>query len=158
MWEELRETEHLVEGSCRSRQSSFGFGKEVALAVHHLHAKTSRVGMGVHEVEALGKSIVLHHRVGIEQEHILACRNADGLVIGTAEANVFLVGDDLYLGELLCQHLQRSINRVVVNNKHFSLNALQCSTHRSKALLQEILDVVVDDDDGKLHTINIGQK
>ena len=110
MWEELRETEHLVEGSCRSRQSSFGFRKEVALAIHHLHAKTSRIGMGVHEVEAFGESVVLHHRVGVEQEHILACRDADGLVVGTAEANVFLVGDDLNLGELLCQHLQRSIN------------------------------------------------
>ena len=150
---EFAKAEHLIERRGWRRQSTLRLGQELSLAVHHLHAKASRIGMAVHEGDTFRESVVLHHRVGVEEQDILARRDADGLVVGAAEAHIFLVGDDLHLGELLGQHLQRSIDGVVVDHKHLALDTLHGAAHRVQALLKEILDVVVDDDDGKFHTL-----
>ena len=104
--EELGEAKHLVERRGSRGQSAFRLGQELSLAVHHLHAEAARVGMAVHEGDALREGVVLDHRVGIEEKHILARRDADGLVVGLGKADVVLVGDDLHLGKLLRQHFQ----------------------------------------------------
>ena len=151
MWEELGQAKHLVERCLRRGQSTFRLRQKLSLAVHHLHAETASIGVAVHEGDAFRESIVFHNRVGIEEQYILACRDADGLVVGFRETDILLVGDDLHLRELLRQHLQRAIDRVVVDDKHLPFDALHGATHRIEALFEEILDVIVDDDDREFH-------
>ena len=150
--EELGQTAHLVESRLGSRQATLRLRQKLSLAVDHLHAESARVGVAVHKGETLRKGVVLHHRIRVEKQHILARRDADGLVVGPAEAHILLIGDDLHLGKLLRQHLQRAVNRVVVDDKHLPLNALQGATHRIQALLEEVLDVIVNDDNREFHT------
>ena len=151
MWEELGQAKHLVERCLRRGQSTFRLWQKLSLAVHHLHAETASIGMAVHECDAFRESVVFHHRVGIEEQYILARRDADGLVVGFRETDILLVGDDLHLRELLRQHLQRAVDRIVVDDKHLPFDALHGATHRIKALFEEILDVIVDDDDREFH-------
>ena len=154
MWEKLAEAEHLIERRGRRRQAAFRFGQELSLAVDHLHSEATRVGMAVHEGDALREGVVFHHRVGVEEQDILARRLPDGLVVGLCKAHIVLVGDDFHLGKLLRQHLQRAVYGVVIDNKHLALDALHSATHRVQALFEEVLDVIVDDDDRELHALH----
>ena len=149
--EEFGQTEHLVKRRLRRRQTALRFWQELPLTVHHLHTETACIRMAVHEGDTFREGIILHHRVGIEEQHILACRNPNRLVVCLCKTDIVLVGDDLHLGKLLRQHLQRAVNGVVINDKHLPLDALHGAAHRVKALFEEILDVVVDDDDREFH-------
>ena len=149
--EELGQTKHLVERRFCCRQTTLRLGQELTLAVDHLHAEATCIGMAVHEGDTLREGVVLHHRIGIEQENVLTGRNPNRLIVRLRKAHIVLVDDDLYLGKLLRQHLQRAIDGVVVDDKHLALNALHGALHRMQALLEEILDIVVDDDDREFH-------
>ena len=103
--EEFGESKQFVKGHRRQRDAALGLGQELALPVDHLDAETAGIGRLVHETNAFLKGILLHHGVGVEQEHIFTLCQADGLVIGTGKAHVLLVGDYMYLRKLRRQHL-----------------------------------------------------
>ena len=150
---QLRKPENLIESRHRRRQSALRLRQELTFAVDHLHAKTACVGVRVHESQAFTEGIVFDHRVGIEQQNILACRDTDSLVVGLCEADIVFICYDFHFGELRREHLQRAIDRVIVDHKHLTINALHGAAHRVEALFEEMLYVVVDYDDRQFHIL-----
>ncbi len=141
--------ENLVEGDPRRGQPAFALGEEAALAVDHLHAERTRVGVGVHEFQAFLERRFLDHRVGIEEQDVFAGGDAHREVVARREAEVFLAFDQRNVGEAFAEHRLAAIHRIVVHHIHLRIDALDRSTHREQALLDEMLDIVIDDDDGK---------
>ena len=151
--EKLAQAEHLIKRRCWRRQTALRLRQELSLAINHLHTKTTRVRVAIHKGDTFAEGVVLDNSIGVQQEHILPCRYADSLVVGLGKTYIVLVGDNLHLRKLLRQHLQRTVNGVVINDKHFTLNALHGAAHRIEALFEEVFDVVVDDDDRELHAL-----
>ena len=89
--EQLRKPEKLVERGFRVWNPALRLGQEPSLAIDHLHAETAAVGSLVHKTKALLERVLLHERVWVEQQHIFAGRDTDGLVVGSREADVVLV-------------------------------------------------------------------
>ena len=88
------------------------------MAVNHLHAQATAVGVLVHEVNALHKGVVLDDGVGVEKQQALARAAGECLVVGAGEAHVLVVLDNVHVGEVLTHHLHASVDRVVVNHPH----------------------------------------
>ena len=93
--------------------------------------------MLVHKREHLPQAPLTDERVGVEQQHILATRLADGNVVGLRETLVVIA---LYerdaTAEALAQILHSAVARVVVHHNQLALNALSGTLHAEKALLQ----------------------
>ncbi len=149
--------ENLVKGHLRRWQSPFGFRKEIPLPVEHLHPQASSFRVLIHEVDHLAKSVLFHHRIGVQKKHVLSFRTLDGLVIGFGKAEIFLVSDQRNIGEILSDHFHRAIHGGIVHHDHFPIDPIQSFGHGAQTLLQEILDIVINDDDGELHKRSGGQ-
>ena len=67
------------------------------MPINHLHPETAGFRVFVQEVTEGAQTLFAYHRVRIEQQHILACAEADGLVVGFGKARILLVGNELYL-------------------------------------------------------------
>lgn len=154
-WEKRRKSEYLAEGYPRSRQPTLRLWQETSLSVKHLHAQPPGIRMRLHERHHLGQRVILHDGIRIQQEHILSGSLPDGLVVGLAETHVFVVGNQPDLGKLFPDHVRGSIYRLIVDHEHLHVKVLSGPEHRMQALLQEIPDVIVYNDDGKLHLTRI---
>ena len=132
-------------------QTALGLGQESPFAVYHLDAQSASFGVRVHVVTHLLEGVLLHHSVGVQQEHMFGFGGAYGLVVGTREADVILVGNDFYPGKAFADHGHRSVHRLVVHHPYFCIHTGYCALDRIQALFQKVLDVVVDNDNGKFH-------
>ena len=70
-WEETGEPYDLVEGYRRGGQPPFTLGKEGASAIDHLDPKATCFGMCIHESDDLVEYVFAHHRIRVQQDHIL---------------------------------------------------------------------------------------
>ena len=93
--------------------------------------------------------------VGVEKQDVLALGLFQCLVVGLAEAHIALVGDEVELrvvgcGKLLSQVGHRMVCAEVVDHKHFELVGRYAfaPVDGEQALLNKVLDVVTDYDDG----------
>ena len=157
VWKQVDEARYLVERCFGRRKAALALLEVAAVAVDHLHAQASAVVVFSHEVDALHEGVVLNDSVGVEQEEALARAAGERLVIGAGKANVLLVGDDVHFGEVLAHHLHRPVHRVVVHYPHVKFQIATVgqpafrAVDRCQALLEEVLDVIVDYDDRKRH-------
>ena len=104
--------------------------------------------MVVHEFHTFGQGVIFQNSIGIEYQDIFTFSFPDRLVVGPGKAFVILVFNQADLRELLPDHPDRSIDRVIVNDKDLGCHTVNRFLYRVDALLYEILDVVVDDNDG----------
>jgi len=152
---ELDETANFIERCGRGWESAFAFLEELSFAVDHLDAEAPAVGMLPVEIDAGCEGVALHEGVGVEEKDIVASALAQSLVVGFGESGIVAVGDEMHLREGVADHLDRSVGRVVVDDPYFGLSLfaivqtklLGSLLHRHEALLEEVLDVVIDYDD-----------
>ena len=85
--------------------------------------------MRVHECDGLCESVVFNHSVRIQEKHILALREPYRLIVSLRETHILLVGNHLDLRELSRKHLQRTVNRIIIHNKHLTFNTLHRPAH-----------------------------
>ena len=53
--------------------------------------------MFVHELQTALDGWLIDYRIRVEQQHIFRLGLANGLIVGTGETNVLLIGDEVYL-------------------------------------------------------------
>ena len=89
--------------------------------------------------------------VRVQDEGVLAPCLHDGLVVGTGKAHILLVLDIGDLRVALTREGDAVVPRQVIDDNHLAGHALHGLFHRAQGLLQQVLDAVVDDDDGQFH-------
>ena len=145
--EEGGETGHLAEGDEGCGEAAAALEGEGAVGAQHIGPCPTRLGMEVHEADHIGKGMLSDDGVGVEQQHILAGREAYGLVVGTGESYILGILDEGDLGETLAQIGYGAIGGEVVDHEDFDLQSFRGAAHGVEALREVVLDVVVDDDD-----------
>ena len=120
----------------------------MALGVEHLHPQGTDRLILVHLIAKTAQAILTHHRVGVEQQHILTPCSPDGLVVGLRKAHILRILDKDHLGEAWFQVGQRIVSGMVIHHKHLRIQIGRSCPHRIEALLQKILHIVIDNDNG----------
>src|SRR5690349_4091450 len=85
--------------------------------------------------------------VGIQRQHPIATREADGLILRRGEADVLLVVDDLASILELFQDIGGSVDRAVIDDDDFFVRILLLE-YRFQAPLDESAAVISNDGDG----------
>ena len=106
--------------------------------------------MGFHKAQTFFQGVFLHHGIGIKQEHIIALSFCNALVICPAESNIFMVLYELYAWKTLLYKSYRAVYGVIVYYDHLCADVPGSLLYRIEALFKEVLDVVIDYDDGEL--------
>ena len=106
--------------------------------------------MGVHEGDGLADGLLADDGVGIEQQHILRLARPDGEVVGARKTEVVAAGDHLHLGEAGREIADGVVLGVVVHHIDLGVDAREGAAQADETLLQVVLDVVADDNDGEL--------
>jgi hypothetical protein len=104
--------------------------------------------MRFHKSQRFFEGIFLHHGIGIKQEDIFSGSFSDSLIIGFGETGVGGVDNEFYLWKFLPDEGYGAINGIIVNHKHLSLNVPQGFKNGIQALFKEVLDVVIDYNNG----------
>ena len=148
--EALAEPRDLVEGGERRGQSASRLLGVAAVRAQHPHSRGSRLRMGVHEGDGLADGLLADDGVGIEQQHILRLARPDGEVVGARKTEVVAAGDHLHLGEAGREIADGVVLGVVVHHIDLGVDAREGAAQADETLLQVVLDVVADDNDGEL--------
>ena len=86
-------------------------------------------------------------RVGVESEHVVAVGGADGDVVGGAEAEVSIVGEQAHLRVVAGDHLRGAVAGVVVDDGHGHRPRGAVGEQRLEAAPEQLPAAVGDDDD-----------
>ena len=82
---------------------------------------------------------------------MLSPGDVNALIVGFGKTRIVLVlKENDAISKAILQHLLAAIFGVIVHHNHLCLYAFQGTKYGLQALLQEVLDVVVDDDDREL--------
>ena len=149
--EEAREAGEFAKGHPRRGEAALAFGEESAVPVDHFHADRARVRVAVHEVARAAQRLAGHDRVGVQKQHVAPSREADRLIVRLGKARIVCVFDEVYLGEKWAQIVDRPVRRSVVHHPRLHLNALRGLTDGAQTLLEQVLHIVIDDNDGEQH-------
>ena len=113
--------------------------------------------MAVHEVNGHAQCFFCHHRIGIEQQHIVTLALPDADVVGLGKAQIMDILDDgeaAVMAKAMTQVTAGVVVRMVVDHHHLSVDArcaAQSAEHTIDTLGDIVLHIVVDDDDRQFH-------
>jgi hypothetical protein len=102
-------------------------------------------------MDAGRKRIFLDDCIGIKKQDIFAMGHPYGLVVCLGKTQVYLVFDEDNPGKLFVNHLTRTVNRVVIHHHYLCTKVLNGFINGMKALLEEILYVIIYYDNRKVH-------
>ena len=112
------------------------------------HTYGSRLRMVVQETDTGIQHILPHNRVGIQQQHILSFGKTDSLIVGTRETYILFIIKIMHLRISVSDIFLRTVGRGVVHHPHIQFQIPGSPIHRTNGLLQIILYVKIDDNDG----------
>ena len=110
--------------------------------------------MGIQEGHTALQHVLTHDGVGVEQQHILALRLSDGLVVGSREAPVVGILHEMHAGKARLQILHTAVGAGIVHHPHLGLKPCRGPHDTAQALFQVVLDVVANYYDAQFHHIS----
>ena len=148
--EELRQTGKLAKRYPGRRERALALAEEHAVAVQHLQTHRADLGTLVHIVNQRPQTVLADYGVRIEHQHIFAPSSTECLVVCTRKAGVVRIRDELHVRELGLEIRQRAVRRGVIDHEDLqAVHPARGGLDGEQALLQEIFDVVIDDDNGE---------
>ena len=103
--------------------------------------------MSPREVDEVRDGALVHDRVGVEQEQVLALRLLGGPVHAGREADVLVEREQPRLRELAPDHLGRPVARRVVEHHDLEVDAVRVLVDRGQAVARLGAALVRDDQD-----------
>ena len=103
--------------------------------------------MQVHEGDAIGEGTLCDEGVGIEQQDVFSSRLPYANVVGFGEAEVLGVGDERDVGMERLKVFDGTVLAAIINHNHFGIDVCTGSFHRLEALMQEVLDIEIYNND-----------
>ena len=111
--------------------------------------------MLIHERHEAGQRIFLNDCIWIQNKEMATSGSTDGHVVGLAEPRVFLIRDQRDSGEFTSDHFDRTVSRIVVDDKDFGGQVFAGFEYTFQGLLKEIPDVVIHDDDAQINRLDL---
>lgn len=146
MREKFSQSEQFIQGSHGGRKGPFRFFQKMAAAVYHPDTQGSAVGMGFKKTDTLTEAIFRNDGIRVQEENIFPGGHRQSLVAAFCKAGVFFIGDKAYTGEFRRKVFDTVIGGIVIHYNDLRGQAIHSPLHGAKALLEEVLDVEIDND------------
>lgn len=160
-----RKPTHFTKRYPRRRKAPFGLRQVPPTAIYHPYPQSAGTRMRVQKSQALLKAVFRQDGIGVQEKDVLSLTCCEGLVIGAAKARIFRIGDKSYKWKTGLQVSGTAIRGVIVHHQHLCQviktlasqpgRLLQGPFHGTKALFQEIPDIVVDNYNRQQHGTKI---
>ena len=155
--EKAAQARHLAHGHPGRGQAAARLKGERAIGAQHHRAQRTHLGMGISVFKAAAEGFAVQQCVGIEKEDVLAVGAAQGLIVGTPETHVARVGNEvqpriLAGREMLLQISDAAIGGGIVHHEYLHLLLLNIRAEDGvQALVDKVLDVIIDNNDAQFH-------
>lgn len=116
--------------------------------IYHFHSNSTTIIILFKKREAGTEAILRYQCVGIEEQHILTPGLFQTGITCFGKPKIFFFLNKMYFRKFWLQVFKASIRRTVVNYNHLRFYALTSLAQREKTLLKEVLDIIIDYDDG----------
>ena len=120
-----RQTEYFAKRYPRSGERAFRLRQKHAVAVGHVKPYGSALGVLLQPLHTLRQAFVRDYGVGVQNQCKLAMSLHYGLIVGSAEADIFVIFNENHIGEASLEKLHRTVAGIVVNHENLALKAAQ---------------------------------
>ncbi|MNO26777.1 hypothetical protein D3C76_166360 [compost metagenome] len=115
---QLREPERIIKRSRWRRKASSAGLIQRTVGQNHFTSCCTQFFMLIHIGNHRLKSIALHNRIRVKQQHVPPPRHSHRLIVRLREARIFLICDQMYIRKLCSNRLYRIIRRCIVHDNN----------------------------------------
>jgi len=106
----------------------------------------THLGVSLHVVEQRIEPPLRSAHVAVEQHRVGIHRGVDGLVVASRKTVVLVKREDLYVGELVAQHVQAVVVAPIVGHNDVGHSGIGARDDRGQITAQQLRAVPVEDD------------